>query len=578
MRNPVRSAACLINRPVVDFMLFVVRTLCVQIYHLWAGAITGCIEASREFAVRRILTLALAMLLCSPGGRDSVSWAQESAGFQKAIESIQAKDAKQHVMTLASDTFEGRNAGTQGGKAAGIYLSQQFRKCNLQGSVSAATYFQEFGNECRNLLGLMPGSDPKLKHEVIVIGAHYDHVGYGNETTSNGPIGLIHNGADDNASGVSAVLEIADAWLASGERPRRTLLFALWDGEEHGLLGSKHWTANPTCPLATVRCAVNMDMVGRLTDTPIEVTGSRTMPGFRRLLCRHNHHTNLKFHFLWGSKEDSDHWSFFERKIPYVMPFTGFHADYHRPSDDVDKINYQGIQQIARWMFGVTYELANAPELPAFRPESTQETAAIQAQREAAAALPEPRLSVTLAASDAGPGRLLADVFPQSTAAFVGLRTGDRIIRFGDEEIQPQTNLAGLILRSPSPVRVRYIRPGQSQPMRVLLPLIGKPIRIGVNWREDPAESGAVAVNLVEVGSPAELSGLKINDRILRINDQDSKTGVELRERLMAAPSPISLTIERQGQLKTIVLELPEDKTAAVEAKAKEPARIPTQK
>lgn len=577
MRNPVRSAARLISRCLVHCAPLIATTL-FRIDRIHARAATGCPVMLRNLDFRRFWIPALVLWFGLAGGIDSSVVAQESPGFLKAVESIQAKDAKQHVMTLASDTFEGRNAGTQGGKAAGVYLSQQFRKYNLQGSVSATTYFQEFGNECRNLLGLMPGNDPKLKHEVIVIGAHYDHVGYGNETTSNGPIGHIHNGADDNASGVSAVLEIANAWLASGERPRRTLLFALWDGEEHGLLGSKHWTANPTCPLASIRCAVNMDMVGRMSETPIEVTGSRTMLGFRRLLCRHNHETNLKLHFLWGSKEDSDHWSFFERRIPYVMPFTGFHADYHRPSDDVDKINYQGIQQISRWMFGVTYELANASELPAFRPEATQETAALQAQHEVAAPLSEPRLSVRVAAADAGPGRLLADVFPQSTAAFVGLRTGDRIIRFGDEEIQPQTNLAGLILRSPSPVRVRYLRPGQLQPMRILLPLIGKPIRIGVNWREDPTEPGTVAVNLVEVGSPAELAGLKINDRILRINDQDFKTGVELREKLIAAPSPVSLSIERQGQLKSIVIEIPEDKTPAEESKPKEPAIIPPAK
>ncbi|MDB5391245.1 MAG: peptidase [Planctomycetaceae bacterium] len=524
---------------------------------------------NRVVCVARWGWISVSVLLAA-GGLKSMAWAEELTPFQKAWESIQAKDARQHVTTLASDTFEGRDAGSRGGKAASIYLSQEFRKSNLQGSISPKTYFQEFGNECRNILGLLPGSDPKLKHEFIIVGAHYDHVGYGNQETSNGPVGHIHNGADDNASGVSAVLEIAEAWRTGGLQPRRSILFALWDSEEHGLLGSKHWVANPTCPLTAVRLAVNMDMIGRMTDVPLEVTGTRTLPGLRRMLSAHNRQTNLKFNFLWGVKEDSDHWSFYERKSPFVMPFSGFHADYHRPSDDVDKINFEGIQRITRWMFGVTEELANAQELPRFRPEALQETTPLQQQVEVAARTPEPRLSVKLAPVDAGPGRLLADVFPQSAAAFVGLQPGDRIIRFGDEEIQPQTNLAGLILRTDSPVRVRFIRPGQPQPQRVLLTLLGKPIRIGLNWREDPAEPGTVAINLLEAGSPSDLAGLKINDRIWQINGQDFKNGVELREKLMAAPSPVSLLIERQGQLKIATLEIPDNKKPAIEANAKE--------
>lgn len=515
-------------------------------------------ETSGKMKLFRVFALITLLFLGRLDG--AKSFAQESESFKKGIDSIQAKDAKQHVTTLASDTFEGRNAGTRGGKAASIYLAQHFRKLNLLGGASPTTYFQEFGNECRNILGLMPGSDPKLKDEFILIGGHYDHVGYGNAETSNGPVGFIHNGADDNASGVSAVLEIAEAWHLSGERPKRTLIFALWDSEEHGLLGSRHWVANPTCPLPALRCVVNMDMVGRMTETPLEITGVRTLPGLRKMLSHHNQKSNLKFNFLWGVKEDSDHWPFYERRIPFVMPFSGFHDDYHRPSDDVDKINYAGIERIARWMFGVTHELANAPELPRFRPEAHQETSEVQQQREAPTPNTEPRLSARLAPPDAGPGRMLADVFPQSAAAFVGLQPGDRIVRFGDDEIQPQTNLAGLILKTPSPVRVRYVRPGLPQPQRVLVTLVGKPIRIGVNWREDPAEPGTVAINLIETGSPAELCGLKMNDRIWQLNGQDFKTGTELRERLMAAPSPVSLLIERQGQLKTLTLEFPSDK------------------
>ncbi|MDB5336286.1 MAG: peptidase [Planctomycetaceae bacterium] len=484
--------------------------------------------------------------------------AEEDDAFQLGVDSILAKDVQQHIHTLASDTFEGRNAGSRGGHAAGIYIAQQLRKSNLTSSVSATTYFQEFGNECRNILGLLPGSDPKLKNEFILIGAHYDHVGYGTAETSNGPVGFIHNGADDNASGVSTVLEIAQAWQVSGEHPRRSIIFALWDSEEHGLLGSKHWLAHPTCQLSALRCIVNMDMVGRLKDSGMEVTGIRTLPGLRRLMSEQNRQTNIKLNFSWTVEDNSDHWPFYERKIPFIMPFTGFHDDYHKPSDDVDKVNYAGIQNIARWMYGNSRALANALELPRFRDAAFQETPAVQQQREAPLPAAEPRLALTLAPADAGPGRVIARVYPQTAPAVVGLQSGDRIIKFGDTEIAPQTNLAGLILRAPSPVRIHAIRPGQEKPIRVQLPLVGKPVRIGINWREDPAEPGVVAINLLEVGSPAEVAGLKFNDRILQVNGENFKSGEECRKLLLESPSPLPILIERYGQLRTLTIDVPE--------------------
>lgn len=484
--------------------------------------------------------------------------AEEDSPYQAGFNSILAKDVQQHIHTLASDTFEGRNAGSRGGHAAGIYIGHQLRKANLSSCVSATTYFQDFGNDCRNILGLLPGSDPKLRNEFILIGAHYDHVGYGTAETSNGPVGFIHNGADDNASGVSTVLEIAQAWQVSGERPRRSIIFALWDSEEHGLLGSKHWLAHPTCPLSSLRCIVNMDMVGRLKDSGMEVTGIRTLPGLRRLLCEQNQQTNIKLNFSWIVEDNSDHWPFYERKIPFIMPFTGFHDDYHKPSDDVDKVNYAGIQNIARWMYGNTRALANAAELPRFRDAAFQENPEVQKQREAPLPAAEPRIALTLAPADSGPGRAIARVFPQTAPAFAGLQPGDRIVRFGDSEIAPQTNLAGLILQSTSPVRIQYVRPGQEKPFRVVVPLVGKPVRIGINWREDPAEPGVVAINLLEPGSPAEVAGLKFNDRILQVNGENFRSGEECRKLLLEAPSPLPLLIERHGLLKKVMIDIPE--------------------
>ena len=147
----------------------------------------------------------------------------------------------------------------------------------------------------------------------------------------------------------------------------------------------------------------------------------------------------------------------------------------------------------------------------------------------------------------------------------MGLRAGDRIIKFGDSEIEPQTNLAGMILRSPSPVRVHYVRAGQTKPSRVLLTLIGQPIRVGINWREDAAEPGTVVLNLVEANSPAAIAGLKVNDRIWQINGQDFRNGGELRDKLSASVGNMTFLIERLGQLQTVTVELP-DETPPMEA------------
>ena len=137
------------------------------------------------------------------------------------------------------------------------------------------------------MLAILQGSDPKLRDQVIVVGAHYDHLGYGGRA-SLGPYGYIHPGADDNASGTAAVLELAKAFTILSAPPKRSILFAAWDAEEKGLLGSKYWVAHPTVPLEHVVAAVNLDMVGRLRDDHLIVFGARSGYGWRRLLSSQN--------------------------------------------------------------------------------------------------------------------------------------------------------------------------------------------------------------------------------------------------------------------------------------------------
>ena len=195
------------------------------------------------------------------------------------------------------------------------------------------TYFQSFNGASRNILGLVEGSDPQLKQQVILLGAHYDHVGYGRANNSFGPCGYIHNGADDNASGVAGLLEVVDAVKQLPTPPKRSILFALWDGEEQGLLGSRHWVGRPTVALSRVAVAINMDMIGRLQESAaLEVYGTRTAAGLRRLVSEANGEAKRwTIDFDWKLKSDSDHWPFYERRIPILMFHTGLHERLSPP-------------------------------------------------------------------------------------------------------------------------------------------------------------------------------------------------------------------------------------------------------
>ena len=211
--------------------------------------------------------------------------AHRSTNFAAALESIKADELRKHVGVLADDTFEGRQEGSRGGRAAGMYLMQHLEKAGLKGAGTEG-FFQPLPSRGRNILAVYQGSDPKLRNEYVLIGAHYDHVGYGTPTNSYGPTGFIHNGADDNASGVAGVLELVDSLTKLPSPPRRSLLIAFWDGEENGLLGSKYWVGSPTVPLSQVVFGFNLDMIGRLEENRLKVYGARTSPGLRMLLAR----------------------------------------------------------------------------------------------------------------------------------------------------------------------------------------------------------------------------------------------------------------------------------------------------
>ncbi len=222
----------------------------------------------------------------------------------------------------------------------------------------------------RNVIAVLPGSDPDRAGEAVVIGAHYDHVGHGGRlSVTPERAGEIHNGADDNASGTAAIIEMART--AAGQRARfpRTLVFIAFAGEERGLLGSAHYVADPTIPTASTVAMLNLDMVGRARGA-VDVSGLEVAPSMEEdleaALRAANGGLNVRREGPGAGRSDDA--SFLDRRIPAINFFTGFHDDYHRPGDDWEKIDAVGTRQVATLALELAARLAARPDRPEFKP------------------------------------------------------------------------------------------------------------------------------------------------------------------------------------------------------------------
>lgn len=490
-----------------------------------------------------------ALLLVGPSGL-------HAATLETAIDAVSSKKLREYVEVLANDMFEGREAGSRGGTAAGNYLSQQFRKLELAGAGDNRGYFQAFNGLSRNILGQWPGSDPALR-EVVLICAHYDHVGYGSDRTSFGPLGFIHNGADDNASGDAGLLEVAQAIVKLEPRPKRTIVFALWDGEEQGLLGSKHWVANPTIPLNQIVCAINLDMIGRLRGNLLTIYGTRTAPGLRRAVSSQNGPSHLLIDFDWTIKPDSDHYTFIEHGIPALMVHTGLHSDYHRPSDDVEKINVEGMQRITQLLVGTVAELANEPSAGRFRSQCRLETP--EAKRALEAALPPlpSRLGISWDTEQSQPGVTISRVETGSPAETVGLAPAERIVAIDGSPVTEVAELSQPIASAIGSVRLSVVRRGSEKPVEVSVELRGQPYRLGIAWREDSGEPHSLLVCRVVPGSPADTAGLRVGDRINQISGRDFANGMEFQKLATEVGDRLEFTVEHDGAQRGVTVTIP---------------------
>lgn len=485
-------------------------------------------------------------------------FAADALWLDAARASITTSELHSHAGFLADDVLEGREAGSRGSHAAARYIVGRLESTGLTPAGANGGFLQSFPGNSQNILAVLPGTDPDLADEYILVGAHYDHVGYGTRRNSYGPVGFIHNGADDNASGVATLLEVIDALAHVDHRPRRSILFAFWDGEEKGLLGSQYWRRHATVPLESIKVAWNIDMVGRMENGRIELLGARSAAGMRQLLASPSLNESW-IDFTWDYKDNSDHWTFYQAGIPSLCLHTGLHDDYHRPSDDIEKLNIEGMRLVGHYFLEQLCEMADADKLPAFRPQSRFETPSTQKRVERPLANVPPRVDFTWQYEATGRPAAVVDQVPRgSRAELAGLRLGDRVVAANGVQLTAENTLPALVLRSEEKLALAVERGGEQ--VNVDVPLAGERIVLGMSWREDAAEPGTVYITRVVPHSPADVADVKLFDRIYALEGEPIAGQADFLSRvqalLAAQATTLRLQIESRGQVREAIVSL----------------------
>ncbi|MFK7757259.1 MAG: M28 family peptidase [Flavobacteriales bacterium] len=364
-----------------------------------------------------------------------------------AYEASYELSQKEVLTFLASDDMEGREVGEAGGIKAAEYVKTQMELIGLTGKGDNGTFFQDFSFQPISVnphgsatdMGLgqsevitingknVIGQIDNGKEYTIIIGAHYDHLGYGNEFSLFKGDSAIHNGADDNASGVVAMLKLANKIKNYPQfYSSFNFVFMAFSGEEYGLMGSNHFCKNPTLDLKKVNCMLNFDMVGRLKeDKSLAVYGNGTSPAWTDLVNDKNG-GNFKLVFEESGVGPSDHTSFYLVDIPVLHFFTGQHEDYHKPSDDVEDINFEGLAEVTDFVSDIVLALQPLDKLPFTK---TKDSSA-----------EEMSFKVTLGVVPdymyAEEGMRIDGVSEGRPAANAGMQKGDVVIMMGENPVK----------------------------------------------------------------------------------------------------------------------------------------------
>lgn len=353
---------------------------------------------------------------------------------------VKSVSMKEDVSILANDSLNGRKTGSAGEKKAAEYIAKRFESLGLQPKGSEG-YFQKFVFKAsknphqeaeftlekndstetgENVIGYINNN----AENTVVIGAHYDHLGMGGEGSLYREGEAIHNGADDNASGVAVMLHLADSLQKKDSPKNNNYLFIAFSGEEEGLLGSNYFVKNPTINTKKVTYMLNMDMVGRLnSENTLAVYGLGTSPLLKQTVIANA--GNLKIIENESGVGPSDHTSFYLADIPVLHFFTGQHEDYHKPSDDTEKVNFEGMQIVSNYIFSIIKDLDSQPKLPFRKTKNESEVV--------------PDFKVTLGVVPdylfSGKGMRIDGVSEDKPAQKAGLQKGDIVLKMGEFEV-----------------------------------------------------------------------------------------------------------------------------------------------
>jgi hypothetical protein len=342
---------------------------------------------------------------------------------------------KEDVAFLADDKLEGRQTGTEGEVKAAEYIKDRFKNLGLAPKGTDG-FFQPFtfkpktnpheevkfdanGDGTitgRNVVGFL---DNKAEN-TIIIGAHFDHLGYGGDGSLHRGDKAIHNGADDNASGVAVMLNLISKLKETNTN--NNYLFMAFSGEEMGLLGSNYFVKNPTIDTKAVSYMINMDMVGRLKDSSLAVYGTGTSPIFKQTLKSHN--DNFKLIQKESGVGPSDHTSFYLADIPVLHFFTGQHSDYHKPSDDIETLNYEGMELVSNYIFNIISDLNDNGKLAFRKTKSEREQVRFKVG-----------LGVIPDYMYDGKGMRVDGVSEDKPAIKAGIKKGDIVIQLGETKV-----------------------------------------------------------------------------------------------------------------------------------------------
>ncbi len=449
----------------------------------------------------------------------------------------------------------------RGLKPAGVAVGWS---CRAEADLTRSTV------QVKNVLGVLEGAGP-LARETVVIGAHYDHIGFGaggrfaeggrgvSPPGSPGGAGFplaemgkssIHYGADDNASGTAAIMELARRFAAQKGRQGRRLVFMAFSAEESGLLGSAYYCRHPVFPLESTVAMVNLDMVGRLQDGKLLAGGLGSAKELTSLVEKHNARHQFKLEKSDAGAGPSDHSSFFSRGVPVVFLFTGFHEQYHRPTDRLETINVEGVRRVTDITEDLVAELARQAERPTF--------VRTRARFDRSTVLWAGSPSVGIIPAAKGEGVLVDDVVRGTAAEKAGVKKGDRVVAVAGEAVKdlPAYLARARTLKSGTKVELTLERGGKQQKVQLELTRPARRFtvqRLGVElaFGGDPGEGIRLAG--VREGGPAAKAGLKAGDRIVAMAGADVAGVREFSTaaRELAVGKKVEVTVVRDGKRQT---------------------------